>query len=892
MPLEEYRRKRDFRRTPEPPPAEIVDRSGRYTVQRHRATALHWDFRLEIGGVLVSWAVPRGPTLDPAQKRLAMPTEDHPIEYLDFEGVIPSGYGAGDVIVWDWGIFEPEAETPDPAAALKAGELKFVLHGEKLRGRFTIVRTGARRGRRAGSDEREQWLLIKKRDETAADGWDAADFPTSVKTGRTNDEVVAGLAPRFTADAPSELADLDLAAATDEQLPDFIPPMKATLATTPFSNPEWVFEIKWDGYRVEAVVRGGTARLWTRNRQDAGRYFPDLVGPAPWIDAHDAIVDGEVVALDEDGRPRFSLLQDRTGIRSGRGPGSRRKKGEPAPIVFQVFDLLHLDGKSLLQVPLEDRKRVLRTRLREHPIVRYAGHVEADGEAFYAAARERALEGIVAKLRRSTYEPGRRSPAWLKLKVRAEQEVVVVGWLPGQGTHRDLGSVIVAVREGDRWIHGGQVGSGIDTKTRRELRGRLEELERPSSALDPVPRLKGARWVEPRIVIRVEFAEWTADNLLRQAAFKGFEIDRDPVAVRHERAIPTADATARAEEAAPATPAKSAFKGARPTRVRAKAKKDAKPLPVDDDAVAQLDALEVTGTLSVDGVEVRVTNLDKVLFPAREGEEPVTKRDLLRYHLTAGATMIPYLDGRGTTVHRFPDGVEKGGFWQKDLPKHTQPWVNRWRYHHEREGPKDYPVVDRRATLVWLAQEAAIELHPWTSRTDAPDQPTYALIDVDPGPDTTWDEVLVLTRLYRTALEHLGVRGHPKVTGKRGIQVWIGVRRGYSFDDTRTFVESLSRAVGATVPDLVSWEWAKRARHGKARLDFTQNAINKTLVAPYSPRPAAGAPVSMPIAWDELEDPDLRPDRWTIRTAAARLAERGDLFAGVLADEQELPGIG
>ena len=890
MPLEEYRRKRDFRSTPEPPPAEIVDRSGRYTVQRHRATALHWDFRLEIGGVLVSWAVPRGPTLDPAQKRLAMPTEDHPIEYLDFEGVIPRGYGAGDVIVWDWGIFEPEPDTPDPAAALKDGELKFVLHGEKLRGRFTILRTGARRGRRAGSDEREQWLLIKKRDETAVEGWDAEDFPMSVKTGRTNDEVVAGKEPRFTADAPSELGDLDLAAAVDEPLPEFIPPMKATLATTAFSDPAWLFEVKWDGYRVEAVVKNGTARLWTRNRQDAGRYFPDLVGPAPWIDARDAIVDGEVVALDEDGRPRFSLLQDRTGIRTGREPGSRRTRGEPAPIVFQAFDLLHLDGKSLLQVPLEDRKRVLRTRLRSHPLVRYAGHVEADGEAFLAAAREQELEGIVAKLRRSPYEPGRRSPAWLKLKVRAEQEVVVVGWLPGQGTHKDLGSVIVAVREGDRWVHAGQVGSGFDTRTRRELRARLDELSRPNSPLDPVPRIRDARWVEPRIVIRVEFAEWTADNLLRQAAFKGFEIDRDPLAVRRERATATAEATAKAERAVKTTTTQRRSAQAGATRKR----RSAAPYvatPVDTEAVAQLDALGATGSLSVDGVEVRVTNLDKVLFPARDGEEPVTKRDLLRYHLTAGATMIPYLDGRGTTVHRYPDGVEKGGFWQKDLPKHTPQWVNRWRYHHEREGPKDYPVVDRRATLAWLAQEAAIELHPWTSRTDAPELPTYALIDVDPGPDTTWDEVLVLSRLYRAALEHLGVRGHPKVTGKRGIQVWIGVRRGYTFDDTRDWVESLSRAIGATVPDLVSWEWAKRARHGKARLDFTQNAINKTLVAPYSPRPAAGAPVSMPIAWDELDDPELRPDRWTIRTAAARLAERGDLFAGVLGDDQELPSM-
>jgi bifunctional non-homologous end joining protein LigD len=252
---------------------------------------------------------------------------------------------------------------------------------------------------------------------------------------------------------------------------------------------------------------------------------------------------------------------------------------------------------------------------------------------------------------------------------------------------------------------------------------------------------------------------------------------------------------------------------------------------------------------------------------------------------------VPYLAGRGLTVQRYPNGIGQKGFWQKDLPKHAPEWVRRWTYHHREEGPKDYPVVDSTATLAWLAQEAAVELHPWTSRTDAPDRPSYALIDIDPGPDTSWEELLVLARLYRSALEHLGVRGHPKVTGKRGIQVWIGIGRGPTFDDTRHWVEGLSRAIGGTVPDLVSWEWAKRARKGKARLDYTQNAINKTLVAPYSPRPAPGAPVSMPITWDELDDPELRPDRWTIRTALDRITEHGDAFAGVLADQQELPPI-
>jgi bifunctional non-homologous end joining protein LigD len=543
--------------------------------------------------------------------------------------------------------------------------------------------------------------------------------------------------------------------------------------------------------------------------------------------------------------------------------------------VFQAFDLLHLDGRSLLGVPLEDRKRLLRSRLREHPLVRYAGHVEADGRAFFEAARQQELEGIVAKLRRAPYEPGVRSRSWLKLKARREQEAVVVGWLAGQGSHADLGSLILAVRSGDRWLHAGQVGSGLDARTRRELRERLDALARRDSPLDPVPRLKGAHWVEPRIVVRVEFAEWTADDLLRQAAYKGVELGRDPREVRREREVATSRATAAAEAAVPEP---------RATHVTVAGEAA--------DELSALEALGSEGTWTVGGRELRVTNLDKVLVPGRADGEPVTKRDLLRYQLLIAPTILPYLAGRGVTVQRYPNGIENKGFWQKDLPSHTPAWVTRWTYDHGREGRKDYPVVDHPATLAWLAQEAAIELHPWTSPTDAPDRPSYALIDIDPGEDTSWDEVLVLARLYRTALEHVGVRGHPKVTGKRGIQVWIGIRRGPTFDDTRDWVERLSRAIGSTVPDLVSWEWVKRARRGRARLDYTQNAVNKTLVAPYSPRPAPGAPVSAPITWQELDDPTLRPDRWTIRDVLDRIRVIGDPFRGVLEDEQVLPPLG
>jgi bifunctional non-homologous end joining protein LigD len=885
MPLDTYRRKRDFSRTPEPAGGEPPAPGHRFVVQRHRATRLHYDFRLEIAGVLASWAVPRGPTLDPGVRRMAIRTEDHPIEYFDFEGVIPKGeYGAGDVIVWDWGTFQPE-ETDDAAAALRNGELKFALDGEKLRGRFTIVDTTHRGRDAAGGDEKDSWLLIKERDAHAVAGWDAEEHPRSVKSGRTNDEVASGVPAIWNGAAPAGEAAIDLSAAREEPMPQFIEPMAATLADRPFSDDDWLFEVKWDGYRVEAVVRDGRVRLWTRRGNDAGTYFPDLTGAPTWISARQAIVDGEVVALDDEGNPSFSLLQDRTGIRGVQASDGRRSGRRPrpeniaaTPLVYQVFDLLYVDGKSMLDVPLEQRKRLLRTLLRPDSMVRYAADVPADGEAFYEAARQRGLEGIVAKLRSSRYEPGRRPKSWLKIKLRAEQELVVAGWLEGKGSHKELGSLIVGVYDGDELRHAGQVGSGIDTRTRGELLRRLHGLARDSSPLTPTPRIRGAHWVEPRLVIRAEFAEWTTDGLLRQAAFKGLELDKDPGSVHRERAVETRPAARAAERAQPAPrPAK------RPAPPEREPSNDA----AIADAIERLQELDDGGLWQIGEHELRLTNLNKPIWP----EDGIAKRDLIRYYVSIAPLILPYLARRAVNLHRYPDGVGHGrGFWQKDVPGHAPDWISRWQYTGH-EGTKDYIVVDRPATLAWLAQEAAVEIHPWTSTTDAPHMPSYALIDIDPGDRTTWEEVVTLARLYRTALDHLGVTGFPKVTGQRGVQIWVPVRQVYTFDQTREWVERLSRVIAQTVPDLISWEWTKRARGGRARLDYTQNAVNRTLVAPYSVRPASGAPVSTPIRWDEFDDSELRADRWTINTIAERVAAVGDLFAGALELEQELPTL-
>jgi bifunctional non-homologous end joining protein LigD len=922
MPLDEYRRKRDFARTPEPagepgggrPEGEPQGQPGgaaperrRFVVGRHRATRLHYDLRLEVGGVLVSWAVPKGPTLDPGSRRTAVKVEDHPIEYLDFEEVIPSGsYGAGDAIVWDRGRYEPE-QTDDPAAALGAGELKFRLQGEKLRGRFTLVRT---RG------DGEQWLLIKKRDADAVPGWDPEEYPRSVVSGLTNEEVrarsgVPGITgrggpvaarpgvPAAAAGGPA-MPGSDPPGAITSAMPGFIRPMLATLADAPFSDPDWLFEVKWDGYRAQAHVRAGRVRLFTRSGLELGSETTRLFEPPSWIAAGEAVLDGELVAIGPSGAPDFGLLQEALGRGGGSTSGSRDAvplprspgggSGSPAPVgsplSYIAFDLLYLDGRLLVDVPLEERLRLLHTTLQEHPRVRHGGVVEADGEAFFAAAAGRGLEGMVAKHRRSRYQPGRRSRLWLKIKARPEQEFVVVGYAPGEGSHADLGSLLLAVRDGGDLRYAGRVGSGFSADTRRRLAARLEPIRRDTSPLASPPPLPPSGppvwWVSPELVVRVRFAGWTRDGLVRQASYAGTDEWRDAAGVGREQAV---QARSRPQTGSALQPGQSPWAG------RAAGGSRGAIAPASD-ILASLDALRALddgGAWHISGRTLRLTNLDRVLFPA----DGITKRDLICYYVEIAPVLLSHLADRALNLIRHPGGIDQPGFWQRELPATAPAWLTRWREPDPAGRPAHtHLVADDIATLAWLGNAAAIELHPWTSPTSAPDRPAYALIDIDPGEATTFAEVATIARLFRVALDHLGVRGFPKLTGKRGIQVFVPVEPRYGFDEIRDWVFGLSRAVAAAVPDLVSWEWSVDRRAGRARLDFTQNARNKTLVGPYSVRAVPGAPVSAPIAWEELDDPELAPDRWSIRTMVDRVRARGDLFAGALDADQALPPLG
>jgi bifunctional non-homologous end joining protein LigD len=639
-------------------------------------------------------------------------------------------------------------------------------------------------------------------------------------------------------------------------------------------------------------VRDDKVALFTRNGHDAETYFPRLLSPPTWIQAREAIVDGEVVALDERGHPDFSLLQERI---------SEGRTGRPVPLVYQAFDLLYLDGRSLVDVPLESRKRLLELVIRPNARVQFARPIDTEGVAFFEAVKAQGLEGIVAKHRRSRYEPGRRSSSWLKVKARPEQELVVGGWTPGEGTAKDLGAVVVGVYEDERLRFAGKVGSGFDGRTRKELKTILEGLETDVPPFDPPPApdyrgrwggdLAGVRWIRPELVIRAELGGWTRDGHVRQTAFKGLERGRDPREVVRERAVDPAKADREADAAFPAPDPE--------VRPMTKAKQPIDPAWLVSDAeLATLATMKAEGLWTVAGQELKLTNLDKALFPPRDGvDEPaLTKRDLIGYFARIAPAMLPHLLDRPLNLQRFPNGAGAPGFWQKDIPSSAPKWLTIWHEtgFREREdrAANDHLVADRAATLCWLGNQASFEMHAWTSTIHDPWTPTFALIDIDPGTNTTWEETLVIARLYRTALEHLGVRAYPKLTGSRGIQAWIPVERGrYQYADTSAWVEKLSRAIGGTVPKLVSWEWAKADRGGKARLDYTQNAAIKTLVAPYAVRPRPGAPVSAPIRWEELDDPSLRPDRWTLATLPARVAEVGDLWAGLQDDRQVLPAL-
>jgi DNA ligase D len=649
-----------------------------------------------------------------------------------------------------------------------------------------------------------------------------------------------------------------------------------------------LFEVKWDGVRSPSDVGEGTVRVIGRSGRDETSRYPELGALGRALPGHRAVVDGEIVVIDADGRPSFERLQSRINV--SRDSDVRRVMREH-PATYVVFDILRLDGRDLLSTALRIRKKTLKDVLTPVDGIMYADHVERDGKSFFAAVRSQGIEGMIGKRADSPYQPGRRSPDWVKVKSWQTQSCVIVGWTGGRGRRSaQLGALILAVYDGDDLLHCGQVGTGFDEATLRKLRARLGELVCERSALHTVPRTsEPATWVSPELVCEVRHAGWTKQGILRHPAYLGLREDlAPPDCVRQEPARVDAVLTVADLAAATGSTGHGGTAGARQPSARAARRRGRSSAPDDAhsaELLGRLATLRDSDTLDVEGLAVRLTHLDKLMWP----DDGLTKRDLIAHYLSVGPVLLPYLRDRPLSMQIFPDGITGNHFWRKDKPSHAPEWIESWTYHGEKT--KEYIVVNSLATLVWVANAASIDLHPWHSRIDSPQQPDWAVFDLDPAEGATFENVLVIARLIAVALEHYALHSVLKTTGQTGLQIYVPIRRGPDYAAVRGWVEGVARAVGRTVPDLVSWEWSVKQRTGKIRIDYTQNIINKTLNAPYTVRAAPRAPVSAPIAWEELDDPLLRPDRWTVRAIAQRLAQSGDLFGGALAGDQDLPAL-
>ncbi len=792
MSLTEYQRKRDFRRTPEPKgKLPEKEETRRYVVHRHHATRLHWDVRLEMRGILASWAVPNGPPLEAGKRRLAVHTEDHPIEYLTFHGVIPDGYGAGTMTIWDTGTYELLEEKPN--------ELKLRMKGRRLDGEWVIVQTKQNEGR--------DWLMIKH------------------GTPPKNDPLLSKIEPM-------------LAAAADE----------------PFDSPDFTYEPKWDGVRTIAFVDGGEVRLQTRNLLDCTKQYPEATQAAEALTgAYHAILDGEIVALDSKGVPSFQRLQPRMHVSD---ESTVRKLRKSTPVIYQVFDILYADGEDLTRKPLRERLRRLDEALTPMGSIRRSEGFPGTGVALFEAAREQGIEGIVAKRLDSIYQPGARSPAWVKIKAFRTMECVIGGWTAGQGGRtKTLGALLLGVYRDGKLQPVGHVGTGFDERTLRDLLVILQEHESPTSPFATKPRTnQPARWCLPELVCEVEYAEITRDGTLRHPTYRGLRPDVDP---RDATGEERRDSAKKAQEAA---------KRAATTRA---------PSENGDEAA------RVPSVLEVEGKRIKLTNLEKVLFP----EDGYTKADLIRYYTEVSPYLVPWLRDRPLTLKPFPDGIHGTHFYQKNKPGFTPEWIKSWT--DPREPENAYVLANDMATLVWMANYTAIEIHPRLARADEPEKPDNVMIDLDPAEGATWDDVKEVARAVKEVLDDLGLVGFPKTTGSRGIHVLVPIARRYTFDESRAFALRVGQLTREKLPKLVTLEFSKAKRRG-IYIDYLQNTRAKSTAGPYSVRPIRRAPVSAPLRWDEIASLG-RPDAFTMMNMSARLEAVGDLLGPSLALAQKLP---
>ncbi|HEY2995528.1 MAG TPA: DNA ligase D [Methylomirabilota bacterium] len=840
-PLDAYRKKRDPERTPEPFGARRGGDGRLFVVQKHAARRLHYDVRLEMDGVLKSWAVPKGPSLKAEEKRLAVHVEDHPFEYADFEGIIPEGnYGAGAVIVWDRGWYRLVKDGA-PAEQLASGRLEVEFFGVKLRGRWTLARMSG-----SGKD----WLMLKKADAFAGDEEATERFPESVLSGRTIEEVREG-STRLTA-LRAQLARLK----APERAVDAArqPVMLASLAERPFSDPGWLYEIKYDGVRVLAARGGERVELYGRAGQVFTARYPEVVTALRALPLDRFVLDGEVVALDEDGRPSFQRLQNRMHLTR---PADVERARSTVPVSAIFFDALALDGRDLREAPLVERKACLALAVPARGVIRYGDHLEGRGEDFYEAAAEQRLEGILAKRADSRYVGGR-TRDWLKLKCHLRQEFVIGGWTDPQGTRGAFGALHLGVYDDDRLLYVAKVGTGFDETTLRDVSDRLKPLARTTSPFaSGTPTGRGHHWVEPTLVAEVRFSEWTEEGGIRHPAFLGLRDDKPPRECRREAGAGSFARYPTRSGSPPPPPAGTPEVGrsSRKTKERRTASREQ---PASDR-------------------QVTITNPTKVFWP----DEGYTKTDLIAYYESVAPWLLPYLAERPLVLTRYPDGIKGKSFYQKDAPTWAPEWVRTeriWAKGVERE--IDYFIVDSVEALRYVANTGTIPLHLWASRIGSLERPDWLVLDLDPK-GAPFTNVVKVALALRDILERLELPSYPKTSGATGLHILLPLAARYTYDETRTFANLLATLAVEALPEISTIARMIRLREGKVYVDYGQNGHGQTIVAPLSVRPVPGAPVSCPLRWPEVTA-RLDPKRFTIRTARARLEEGGDPMAPVL----------
>ncbi|HET6778074.1 MAG TPA: DNA ligase D [Gemmatimonadales bacterium] len=829
-PLAPYRAKRSLERTPEPAGSHASSRfaeaGGLFVVHKHAARRLHFDLRLQMDGVLRSWAVPKGPSYDTADKRLAVMVEDHPLEYGDFEGRIPDGnYGAGAVIVWDRGRWLP---LEDPVAGLEKGKLLFELRGHKLHGLWTLVKLKK-------SDK--EWLFIKERDSYA--GLGAARPPEeSVLSGLTVEDLKAGRTP-----GDGIRAELERLAAPRRSVPaEDAPLMLAQSRDAPFTDPAWLFELKLDGYRLLAT---GGPRLFSRNGNDLSHCFPEVSRAVAAMPVTGLVLDGEVVALDEAGRPSFQRLQQRGKLTRSL---DIRQAAVENPVTYYAFDLLGAEGFDLRPLPLVVRKRLLRKLLPPAGAIRYLDHFEGDGDLLYQHVQKLGLEGIVAKQADSAYRAGR-SPCWLKIRTRLSEDFVVVGFTASKGLRTGFGALLLAQYVKGTLVYSGRAGTGFSDKQLTEAREVLAvgRCNGPPCA-GPIPQEKGITWTEPRMVCEVEFTEWTEERLLRQPVFLRFREDKKP-----EECLGSGDAGKRVSGE-----------------------------PRTGEAVA----VSPRTARGPDRQSTTFSNLDKIFWP----EEGHTKGDLIEYYRAMGPWILPYLKDRPTVLTRYPDGITGKSFFQKDAPGFVPDWIRTermWSEQAERE--IDYFVCNDEAALLYVVNLGTIPLHVWGSRISRIDRPDWCILDLDPK-DAPFSHVIEVAQATHDLCEDIGLPHFVKTSGSAGLHVMIPLGCQCRYDETRSLGELLARLIVAQLPEIATITRQVSRRAGKVYIDYLQNGTGRLLVAPFSARPLPGAPVSMPLRWSEINS-SLDVRQFTIDNALARMKKlKKDPLAEVITMSPDLAG--